>query len=295
MTSADLSTFAEAVTVGDAASPFRLHQLEVIEGAAAAVRARFAATPDVAIILGTGLGALARQIDVATAIDYADIPHFPLSTVESHAGRLLCGTLAGRSVVAMQGRFHRYEGYSLQQVTFPVRVLRALGATTLLVSNACGGLHPLWAAGELMLIADHINLIGDNPLVGPNDDRLGPRFPDMSKPYDLALRALARDVALERRLVLREGVYAAVSGPNLETRAEYRFLRAIGADVVGMSTVPEVIVAVHGGMRVLGISIITDQCLPDALEPASVEAIIATAGRAEPQLTELVRGVLERL
>jgi purine-nucleoside phosphorylase len=208
---------------------------------------------------------------------------------------LICGTLAGKTVVAMQGRFHRYEGYSLQQVTFPVRVLRALGATTLVVSNACGGLHPLWSAGDLMLIADHINLLGDSPLIGPNDESLGPRFPDLSNVYDPELRALARDVAAEHRVTLREGVYVAVAGPNLETRAEYRFLRAIGADVVGMSTVPEVVVAVHGGMRVLGLSIITDMCLPDALEPATVEKIIAVANRAEPNLTTVVRGVLERL
>jgi purine-nucleoside phosphorylase len=195
----------------------------------------------------------------------------------------------------MQGRFHRYEGYSLAQVTFPVRVLRALGADTLIVSNACGGMHPLWAAGDLMLIADHINLLGDNPLVGPNDNRLGPRFPDMSEPYSAKLRAIARAVASELRITLREGVYVAVPGPNLETRAEYRFLRGLGADVVGMSTVPEVIVAIHGGMRVLGLSIITDQCLPDALEEASVEKIIAVASRAEPNLTALVCGVLDRL
>jgi purine-nucleoside phosphorylase len=259
------------------------------------VRERFTQGPDVAIILGTGLGRLGAEIDTSVAIEYADIPYFPLSTVESHAGRLLCGTLAGKTVVAMQGRFHRYEGYSLQQVTFPVRVLHALGAKTLAVSNACGGMHPLWRAGDLMLIADHINLLGDNPLVGPNDDRLGPRFPDMSEAYDAPLRALARDVALERGIELREGVYVAVSGPNLETRAEYRFLRAIGADVVGMSTVPEVIVAKHAGMRVLGLSIITDMCLPDNLEPATVEKIIAVANRAEPRLTQLVTGVLERL
>jgi purine-nucleoside phosphorylase len=195
----------------------------------------------------------------------------------------------------MQGRFHRYEGYSLAQVTFPVRVLRALGARTLVVTNVSGGMHPLWAPGELMLIADHINLLGDNPLIGPNDDRLGVRFPDMSEPYDAELRTLAREVAVAQRIVLREGVYVAVSGPNLETRAEYRMLRALGADVVGMSTVPEVIVAIQGGMRVLGISIITDQCLPDALEQANVADIIAVAGRAEPSLTALVRGVLERL
>jgi purine-nucleoside phosphorylase len=195
----------------------------------------------------------------------------------------------------MQGRFHRYEGYTLQQVTFPVRVLRALGADTLVVSNACGGMHPLWAPGDLMLIADHINMLGDNPLIGANDDRLGVRFPDMSEPYDGALRALARSVAADLGVSLREGVYVAVPGPNLETRAEYRMLRLLGADVVGMSTVPEVIVALHAGMRVLGVSIITDQCLPDALEPADVATIIATAGRAEPRLTALVRGVLERL
>jgi purine-nucleoside phosphorylase len=271
------------------------HTLEQVERATDVVQSRFGRAPDVAVILGTGLGALASRVAVEASIDYADIPGFPLSTVESHAGRLLCGTLAGKTVVAMQGRFHRYEGYSLAQVTFPVRVLRALGARTLVVSNACGGMHPLWAPGELMLIADHINLLGDNPLIGPNDDRLGPRFPDMSEPYDGRLRAIARAVALEHGITLREGVYVAVPGPNLETRAEYRFLRGIGADVVGMSTVPEVIVAIHGGMRVLGISIITDQCLPDALEPASVEKIIAVASRAEPNLTTLVCGVLERL
>jgi len=271
------------------------HTLEQVERAADVVRSRFGREPDVAVILGTGLGALAGRVGVEASIDYADIPGFPLSTVESHAGRLLCGTLAGKTVVAMQGRFHRYEGYSLAQVTFPVRVLRALGARVLVVSNACGGMHPLWAPGDLMLIADHINLLGDNPLIGPNDDRLGPRFPDMSEPYDGRLRAIARAVALEHRITLHEGVYVAVPGPNLETRAEYRFLRGIGADVVGMSTVPEVIVAIHGGMRVLGISIITDQCLPDALEPASVEKIIAVASRAEPDLTTLVCGVLERV
>lgn len=234
-------------------------------------------------------------IEVEQSIEYGDIPGFPLSTVESHAGRLLCGTLAGKTVIAMQGRFHRYEGYSLQQVTFPVRVLRALGAPTLVVSNACGGMHPLWEAGDLMLIADHINLLGDNPLLGRNDDRLGPRFPDMSQPYDPALRELARAEARRQGIMLREGVYVAVTGPNLETRAEYRMLRAMGADVVGMSTVPEVIVAVHGGMRVLGVSIITDMCLPDALEPASLDKIIGVASRAEPHLTSLITGVLERM
>ncbi|MCU0633896.1 MAG: purine-nucleoside phosphorylase [Gemmatimonadaceae bacterium] len=266
-----------------------------VEAAADAVRAAWPHPPEVAIILGTGLGALAEAMTVEVALPYDQVPHMPLSTVESHVGRLLCGTLGGRRVVAMQGRFHRYEGYSLQQVTFPIRVLRALGAETLVVSNACGGMHPLWAPGDLMLIADHINLLGDNPLIGPNDDALGPRFPDMSMPYDAALRTLAHEVARAQGIALREGVYVAVPGPNLETRAEYRMLRAFGADVVGMSTVPEVIVAVHGGMRVLGLSIITDQCLPDALVPATLEHIVATARGAEPALTALVQGVLARL
>ena len=266
-----------------------------IAGAAGLIRERTKLRPEVAIVLGTGLGALAREIEVEAEIPYDEIPGFPLSTVESHTGRLLAGRLAGRPVVAMQGRFHRYEGYDLRQVTFAVRVLHALGAETLVVSNACGGMHPLWAPGDLVLLSDHINLLGDNPLIGPNDDRLGPRFPDMSTPYDPALRALARAAALELGIVLREGVYVAVPGPSLETRAEYRMLRTMGADVVGMSTVPEVIVAVHEGMRVIGISIITDQCLPDALEPADIGRIIETANRAEPQLTRLVTTLVERL
>jgi len=274
---------------------FDLHARERIEACAQAVRARFPRPIDVAIILGTGLGGLADEIDVEQTIEYKDVPNFPLSTVESHQGRLLCGTLGGKTVVAMQGRFHRYEGYSLQQVTFPVRVLRALGADTLIVSNACGGMHPLWEAGDLMVISDHINLLGGNPLIGPNDDTLGARFPDMSEPYDPTLRALARDVASQHGITIREGVYVAVQGPNLETRAEYRFLRGIGADVVGMSTVPEVIVALHGGMRVLGLSIITDKCLPDALEPASLAQIVGVARSAEPKLAAVVKGVIARL
>jgi len=259
------------------------------------VRPRWNRTPDVAIILGTGLGKLADAIEKPTVIEYPEIPDFPSSTVESHAGRLLCGTLGGKHVVAMQGRFHRYEGYTLQQVTFPVSVMRELGARTLIVSNACGAVRPDWQPGELMLIADHINLLGDNPLIGPNDDRLGPRFPDMSEPYDELLRALARDVARKELIVLREGVYAAVPGPNLETRAEYRMVRELGADVVGMSTVPEVIVAVHGGMRVLGLSIITDSAVPETLQPTTLAQIVAAAGAAEPSLTALVTGVLGAL
>jgi purine-nucleoside phosphorylase len=266
-----------------------------VQAAAEVVRGRTALVPQVGLILGTGLGGLAREIAVEAEVPYEEIPGFPLSTVETHAGKLLLGRLGGRPVVAMQGRFHRYEGYDLQQVTFPVRVMHALGARTLVVSNACGGMNPLWGPGDLVLLSDHINLLGDNPLVGPNDERFGPRFPDMSAPYDPELRALARTVALELGIVLREGVYVAVPGPNLETRAEYRMLRAVGADVVGMSTVPEVIVAGHQGMRTVGISIITDQCLPDALEPADIGRIIATAGRAEPHLTRLVTTLVERL
>ncbi len=267
----------------------------MIDAALRVVQARTRVVPDVAIILGTGLGGLADELAVETRIPYGELPGFPLATVESHAGELLLGTLAGRRVVAMRGRFHCYEGYTPRQIGLPVRVLARLGARTLMVSNACGGMHPLWSPGDLMLIADHINLLGSNPLVGPNDDRLGPRFPDMSEAYDTGLRAVARAVALERGITLREGVYVAVTGPNLETRAEYRMLRALGADVVGMSTVPEVITAIHLGMKVLGVSIITDQCLPDALAPASVEQIIAVARAAEPALTTLVGGVLERL
>jgi len=266
-----------------------------IHASAEAVRSRTRIRPRVAVILGTGLGALAEEIEAESIISYAELPGFPVPTVESHSGRLLLGHLAGQPVVAMQGRFHRYEGYSLQEVTFPVRVMRHLGAEILIVSNACGGMNPLWDVGDLMLIADHINLLGDNPLIGPNVDDLGPRFPDMSEPYDLELQRIAADVAMVERIVLRRGVYVAVPGPNLETRAEYRFLRMIGADVVGMSTVPEVIVALHGGMKILGVSIITDSCLPDALKPASVEEIIRVAGEAEPKLTLLIKNVVARL
>ncbi|HJS44626.1 MAG TPA: purine-nucleoside phosphorylase [Gemmatimonadales bacterium] len=267
----------------------------VVADAVRAIKARTSVSPDIAVILGTGLGALADELKAETTLSYPDIPGFPTPTVETHAGRLLFGKLGNRRVAIMQGRFHRYEGYTLQQVAFPVRVLKALGAKTLIVSNVSGGMHPLWSTGDLVLIVDHINLLGDNPLVGPNVDAEGPRFPDMSAAYDRELRRLARAVALENKIVLREGVYVAVPGPNLETAAEYRMLRALGADIVGMSTVPEVITAVHQGMRVLGLSIITDNCLPDALEPTSVERIIAVARAAEPRLATVVRGVVERL
>jgi purine-nucleoside phosphorylase len=270
-------------------------QRAALREATSAIRARTALVPEVGIILGTGLGALADEIEIETAIPYSEIAHFPLSTVESHSGRLLFGTLSGRRVVAMQGRFHRYEGYTLQQVTFPVRVMYLLGARTLVVSNACGGLNPLWNTSDVMMIDDHINMLGDNPLIGPNLDELGPRFPDMSEPYDLALMQLAESVALDSRIPLRRGVFVAVAGPNLETRAEYRMLRFLGADAVGMSTVPEVIVAKHMSMRVVGFSIITDCCLPDALEPVSLGMVIAAAREAEPKLTKLIKGLLKAL
>jgi purine-nucleoside phosphorylase len=270
-------------------------QRQALSEAVDVIRSRSGLEPEIGIVLGTGLGGLARRIALEADIPYSDIPRMPTPTVESHGGRLLLGRLAGRTVAALQGRFHRYEGYSLREVAFPVRVLRRLGADTLFVSNACGGMNPLWDRGDLVLLDDHINLLGDNPLVGPNLDELGPRFPDMSEPYDRRLQRLAEAVALERGIVLRRGVYVAVPGPSLETRAEYRMLRAMGADVVGMSTVPEVIVARHMGMRVLGVSIITDICLPDALETADIDAIIRTAGEAEPRLTELIEGVIERL
>jgi purine-nucleoside phosphorylase len=269
--------------------------LSFLREAHGAIRARCGVEPRVGIILGTGLGGLAREIQVEASIPYDEIPHFPLSTVESHEGRLLLGTLAGTPVVAMQGRFHLYEGYTLQEVTFPLRVMKLLGVQILVVSAACGGMNPLWKPGELVLLDDHINLLGDNPLVGPNLDELGPRFPDMSEPYDRELQELALKVASEEGIPLHRGVYVAVQGPNLETRAEYRMLRAMGADVVGMSTVPEVIVARHMGVRVLGVTIITDACLPDVLEPADLATIIETAKRAEPSLTALVRGVVAHL
>lgn len=270
-------------------------QLALLEEAVRAVRVRSAFVPRVGIVLGTGLGGLAEQIDQTAAIPYEDLPHFPAPTVESHSGRLILGTLGGTPVVALQGRFHRYEGYDLRQVTLPVRVMRMLGAETLVVSGACGGMHPLWPAGSLVLLDDHINLLGENPLVGPNLDALGPRFPDMSEPYDRALQEKAMGVALSKGIPLHRGVYAAVIGPNLETRAEYRMLRTMGADVVGMSTVPEVIVARHMGMRVLGIVIITDLCLPDALEVADIATIIQTARDAEPALTSIIHDVVAEL
>ncbi len=270
-------------------------EYDMIQESVATIRARWIKQADVGIILGTGLGALADRISADATIPYEEIPHFARSTVESHAGRLILGSLEGKTVVAMQGRFHYYEGFSPKQIVFPVRVMRALGAETLVVSNACGGLNPQFRAGDLMLIEDHINLQGVNPLIGPNDERLGPRFPDMLEPYSRRLLELARETALSKGILTHTGVYAAVAGPNLETRAEYRFLRAIGADAVGMSTVPEVLAAVHMSMRVLGISCVTDMGLPDSLEPASLPRILENAAKAEPKMNDIICGVLKKI
>jgi len=249
----------------------------------------------IGIILGTGLGGLVKEIEVKHEINYDALPHFPISTVESHHGKLIFGKVNGKNVVAMQGRFHYYEGYTMQQITYPVRVMKFLGVETLLVSNACGGMNPLFRRGDVMLMVDHINMLGDNPLIGKNEDELGPRFPDMSEPYNLELIELAENIALENKIKVQKGVYVAVAGPNLETKAEYRFLRATGADVVGMSTIPENIVANHMGMKVLGISIVTDECFPDALKPVNVEEIIATAMYAEPKMTLIMKELIKRL
>lgn len=266
-----------------------------IQEAVRAIRKIDDTKPTIAIVLGTGLGALADKIKTTARIRYSDIPHFPTSTVEGHAGELLLGTLGGKKVIALSGRFHFYEGYSLQQVTFPIRVAKALGVKTLIVSNACGGLNPQFAAGDIMLITDHINFIGDNPLIGPNDDSLGPRFPDMCEPYTENLLKLAETIALSRGMKVQRGVYLACAGPNLETRAEYRMMRALGADAVGMSTVPEVIVAVHAGLKVLGFSVVTDLCLPDHLEPVNIEKIIAVANASEPALSALVTECIKQM
>lgn len=269
-----------------------LDLFDKINESVAFIKSQWNHSPKAGVILGTGLGSLVEKIDVQASIDYSQIPNFPQSTAISHKGRLVCGELNGLPVMAMEGRLHMYEGYPLKDITLPVRVMKAMGADLLVVSNACGGLNPYYQTGDIMLIDDQINLMGDNPLIGINDDRLGPRFPDMCEPYTKTLIERALKIARAEDIVAHQGVFVAVAGPNLETRAEYRFLRTIGADVVGMSTVPEVIVAVHSGMRVVGFSIITDMCLPDALKPAEVSEIIAIANEAEPKLTKLVMGVL---
>lgn len=250
---------------------------------------------EIGIILGTGLGGLVKEIEIDFQIDYSELPHFPLSTVESHLGKLIFGKIAGKKIVAMLGRFHFYEGYSMKQITYPVRVMKFLGVKNLLISNACGGMNPNYKRGDLMLITDHINLLGDNPLIGKNEDELGTRFPDMSEPYSLELIEIAQKAAQMNQIKIHKGVYVAVPGPNLETKAEYRFLRGIGADVVGMSTVPENIVANHMGIKVLGISIITDECFPDTLKPVSLEEILFAATEAEPKMTLIMKEVIKEL
>lgn len=253
------------------------------------------ATPEIGIVLGTGLGELAREIRQETLIPYQELPHFPLSTVEFHSGELIFGELSGKSIVAMKGRFHYYEGYSMQEITYPIRVMNGLGVKKLVISNACGSMNPYIRKGDIMLIDDHINLLGNNPLIGINDDTFGPRFVDMSEPYSKRLIELAEKIALENNIKIAKGVYAAMSGPSLETRAEYRFMRAIGADVVGMSTVPENIVARQMNMEVLGVSIITDECYPDALKPANINDIIKAAMLAEPNLNKLIKEFVARI
>ncbi len=251
--------------------------------------------PTIGIILGTGLGSLVDGIEMVGTVDYDKIPHFPVSTVESHAGRLLFGNLRGKPVVCMQGRFHYYEGYSFQQIAFPVRVMKALGIETLIVSNAAGGMNPNFKAGDIMLIKDHINFFPGNPLIGPNDDSWGDRFPDMYEVYTFKLQELAKQVALELKIPLQEGVYVGLTGPCIETAAEYRMLRGFGADAVGMSTVPEVITAHHQRNRILAFSIITDMGLADNMHPLSLEDVIATASRTEPKLRDLIAGCVERM
>ena len=270
-------------------------ELKAIEEAREFLAPKLGISPEIGIILGTGLGQFAAAMKSSSSIAYRDIPNFPVPSVESHAGELVSGTLGGRATAVMNGRVHYYEGYSMRDVTFPVRVLRALGVRTLLVTNAAGGMNPLYAAGDIVVAVDHINLMGENPLRGANEESLGPRFPDMSEPYSRELITLALETAREEKIPLREGVFVGVAGPNLETRAEYRLLRWAGADLVGMSLVPETIVAVHGGMRVLALAVVTDTCFPDALEPLDVPKILATAAKAEPTLTHLVTRIIERM
>ena len=270
-----------------------LHLASQIADATSAIRRRWDCRPAVGIILGTGLGSFTEEIEREAVIGYDEIPFFVRSTAIGHKSKLVCGRVAGLPVVAMEGRFHLYEGYSPQQITLPVRVMKALGVELLLISNASGGLRPYFAPGDIVVINDHINLMGANPLIGINDDSLGPRFPDMSQPYDLELVRTALAVARREDIVAHQGVYAGVSGPNFETRAEYRFFRTIGADVIGMSTVPEVIVAVHAGLRVLALSVVTNVCSPDSAVKTDGTEVVEAARSAEPKLRAIVRGVLK--
>lgn len=266
---------------------------EGVEAICAAIRKQWSGTPQSAILLGTGLGALAERIEVDVRIAYSDLPGMPVSTAESHAGELVCGHLGSQTIVGFSGRLHCYEGHSPAEVVAPVRIAKGLGASQLIMGSAAGGLDPRYAVGDIVLIEDHINLMGVNPLVGPNDERFGPRWPDMIEPYDLALQKRAQAIALAKGIQLHRGVYASVLGPNLETRAEYRMLQRLGADLVGMSTVPECIAAVHLGMKTLAFAIVTDLCLPDALEAADIAKIIAAANHAEPILSDLIISCLE--
>ena len=277
----------------DKGNPMTTSLSEMIDSATTAIRAKVEIAPKVGVILGTGLGNLAKAIKNGVSIPYSSIPNFPRSTVDSHAGNFIVGELGGVAVAVMEGRFHYYEGYSLAQVTFPVRVMKALGAEALVVTSASGSLNPLHRKGDIVVIDDHINLMGVNPLIGPNDDQLGMRFPDMCEPYCRAFVELIEALALREGIRVHKSVYAAMTGPTLETRAEYRMLRTIGADCIGMSTVPEVIVAVHAGLKVLGMTVLTDVCLPDALRPVELSEIIEVANQAGPKLEKLIMGFLE--
>lgn len=275
--------------------PLPLPLPERIAATLAQIRATTDFTPEAALILGTGLGSLAAQIETLHGFAYADLPHFPVPTTDDHEGKLLLGRLAGRKVVVFQGRLHVYEGFSAEQVAYPIRIAKALGATTFIATNIAGGVNAGFKLGDIMLIRDHINLMGVNPLIGPHFDALGPRFPDMSQPYDRELQDLAQSCAHEAGLTLQNGVYAAMTGPCLETAAEYRMLRILGADAIGMSTVPEVIVAAQAGLRTLGLSIISDLCDPDHLEPINLPRLFAVVGEAEPKLAALVKAVVAGL
>ncbi len=272
-----------------------MYMIDKIKAAKDYIESKGVKTPEIGIVLGTGLGNLALQIEAELVIDYSEIPHFPISTVESHSGKLIYGLLGGKKVLAMQGRFHYYEGYSGAEITFPIRVMKLLGVEKLLISNAAGTVNPDFKKGSLMLIDDHINMIPDNPLMGKNMDELGPRFPDMSQPYDKAMNTMLKSIAKEFDITLHEGVYTPVAGPNLETRAEYRYLRRIGSDAIGMSTVPEVIVANHMSLPCVAISVLTDECDPDNLAPVSIAEILEIAGRAEKDLTKLYVELITRL
>jgi purine-nucleoside phosphorylase len=268
---------------------------KMISNSTSFIRKRVKIKPAFGIVLGSGLGGLVREIKEKVRIPYDEIPHFPVSTVEGlHAGNLIVGKISGRKVVAMEGRVHYYEGYSMKEVTFPIRVMKALGSKSLIITSAVGAMNPMFETGDIVAITDHVNLMGDNPLIGPNDDRLGPRFPDMSEPYHRRYIKKLGNICMELGIPLRRGVMIAVPGPNLETAAEYRFLRRIGADVVGMSMVPETIAAVHGGMKVLGITVVTDKALPDCLQPVDIAEIVSVAKKGERKLCNMVREFLKR-